>query len=238
MSVVLKKYLNTTADEVNRRTFNIWMGLSLGNKYFTREHIREYLLWSLAHTKERVLIFICDRIHAYNIKALDGKSERASVKRAMKAGEEKAREVRGIIDGLNADEQRRISLLRWDDVSGGELYERALKAVREAYEQNFEFRKLIINIIKDARPDRADQFSRMSKERMDHLAEYVLHEIPILVNGVSDSEGRAYTLFPYPGTNALDDLSIGLNTGVVFPKLAKKLEIKNRIAIVDAWVEE
>jgi len=59
-------YLNTTKEEVIGKRFNIVLGLSLGNRYFTTEHIRSYLLWAIEKTKNKVAIIIPDKIQAIN----------------------------------------------------------------------------------------------------------------------------------------------------------------------------
>lgn len=49
----IEKYLNTTQAEVEGNQFNVFLGLSLGNRYWTSEHIWAFLLWALKHSKEK-----------------------------------------------------------------------------------------------------------------------------------------------------------------------------------------
>ena len=59
-------YLNTTKEDIDAKAFNIYFGFSLGNKYFTPEHIRSYIAWALENTKEKVAVLIQDKIQAIN----------------------------------------------------------------------------------------------------------------------------------------------------------------------------
>ena len=65
-------YLNTTKEEVESNKYNIWFGISLGNRYFSKENLKEYIPWLVRHTKDHVLVVIGDSIHAINIEVLDG----------------------------------------------------------------------------------------------------------------------------------------------------------------------
>ncbi len=63
---------------------------------------------------------------------------------------------------------------------------------------------------------------------------YHQDKIKIFLN---EFEGKIYDLHPYPGLSCLDDLLMNLQNGKLFPKLAKMLDIKNKIAEVEAYVE-
>ena len=67
--MIIKNYLGTTKEEVDSKKFNICIGVSLGNKRFTKENIKKYIIWALDKTKEDILILIPDRIHAINVEA-------------------------------------------------------------------------------------------------------------------------------------------------------------------------
>jgi hypothetical protein len=82
------------------------------------------------------------------------------------------------------------------------------------------------------------RLSKMSLEELNRLADYVLYELPSFVNGVHGTEDNiVYTLLPYPGLNSLDDLTIGLSNRTMFVDLADKLQLSNRIGILEAYVE-
>jgi hypothetical protein len=39
----IESYLDITPEEITSRAHNIWLGISLGNKYFTKENIEKYI---------------------------------------------------------------------------------------------------------------------------------------------------------------------------------------------------
>ena len=77
---------------------NIFLGISLGNKYFTEERVKRYLLWSLSQTKEAVAILIPDKIHPINYEVKSGWSRPRSVRVAEKIGQEIYHMIAGIIE--------------------------------------------------------------------------------------------------------------------------------------------
>lgn len=60
------KYINTVKGEVSLRKFNIFIGISLGNKFFSRKNLSEYISWALENTREEVVVLIADDLHAIN----------------------------------------------------------------------------------------------------------------------------------------------------------------------------
>jgi len=43
----IKKYIATNKKEVESKVFNIYIGISIRNKYFTSENIKKYIDWAL-----------------------------------------------------------------------------------------------------------------------------------------------------------------------------------------------
>ena len=53
--------------ELQDRHYQIGVGISLGSKWFSVENITELVKWSLQYTKDRVIVYIADSIHAINL---------------------------------------------------------------------------------------------------------------------------------------------------------------------------
>ena len=70
-------------NNVLSKKYNILLAISLGNKWFTKENLKEYVKWALANTKERVLIWVADKIHAVNYEVKDKRSQEASLGREL-----------------------------------------------------------------------------------------------------------------------------------------------------------
>lgn len=231
-------YLNITPKEVAEKQHNIWIGVSLGNKYFTRKHIEEYIKWSILNTKQKVLIVIPDVLHSINLEVLDRRSPQRALQKAIRIGDSKEAEIKEIISQLSSDDQNKIEIIRWTNILKNKEYEHNLKIIKEEFLNNIEFHKFIVDIIKKGRPDRSLRLSKMSLAELNRLADYVLYELPSFVNGVHGKEDNiVYTLLPYPGLNSLDDLTIGLSNRTMFVDLADKLQLSNKIGILEAYVE-
>jgi len=110
-------FLNTTIEEIKSKRYNIWLGISLGNKSFTKELIKDYLEWSLNFTKEDVLVVIGDRLYAINLEVLDGYSKLAALRKALKKGDEKEREIKEILAEIPEDKARLIKVVRFKHVT-------------------------------------------------------------------------------------------------------------------------
>lgn len=232
--VRVEEYLNTTKQEVEDKNFNIWLGVSLGNKYFTKEHIWAYIEWALKYTKEGVLVVIPDTLHSVNLEVLDNKSSTAALRKAIKMGDSKYSEIKEIIYKLLPKEQSKIKVARWGDVINTVHYQKNLQIIKNEYVHNADFRYHIRDIVKSGRQDRIGRLGRLAEQELDRLCEYVLGEIPHFINGVQ-LDNIVYTLIPYPGVTKLDELFIGLQNKTLFPEIAEKLHITNKIAILSAY---
>tara|TARA_B100000745_G_C20154816_1_gene395726 strand:- start:9410 stop:10114 length:705 start_codon:yes stop_codon:yes gene_type:complete len=231
----IQNYLNTTEKEVADKKHNIWIGISLGNNYFTKENIEEYIRWAFENTKEKALVVIGDSIQAINIEVLDSKNKGQAFRRAMKLGDKKYLEIQEIF-AENPYLKEKVSVVRWNEINSNPTYQKRLAFVSEAFLKNKNFHDCIINIVKLGRKDREEKIAKLSDKELDRLAEYILQEIPHFVDGVQGYDEHTYTLIPYPGLTMLDQLFVGLNNKALYPELVEKLNIQNKIAIVEAYI--
>lgn len=234
----IEKYLNTNKKEVDDRVHNIWIGISLGNKYFTHDRIQKYIEWAVAHTKERVLVVIGDIIHAANIEIFSDRTPQAALRKALKLGDERYTEIQAIVDRLPKELQEKVRIVRWREVIDASHYQHNLRIIKGAYATNSAFTATIRSIVKAGRPDRSKEIETLPDVAFDKLAEYVLNEIPHFINGVQGyGEEVVYTLIPYPGLSLLDQFLIDLQTGIIFPEIKSQLQLENKIAILEAYTD-
>ena len=57
----IKKYYNTTKEELEAKKYNIFVPICVGNKFFLDDvtptkNISNYIDWALNHTKEKIII--------------------------------------------------------------------------------------------------------------------------------------------------------------------------------------
>jgi tRNA-dependent cyclodipeptide synthase len=223
----IKSYLNTTQREVDVKGMNILLGVSLGNRYFNKTNIENFLLWSLDHTKSKVAILIADDIQTINYHIRNGYSKERAKKVASRKGEEMETVIREVTSCLNPTERKRVVILRWHDIETSE-YSEKLKVIKKAFQQNVEFKKRVLGIVQDYNTKTS------SGDILEQLAEYLLRELPILIEGVHH-EKHVYELLLYPGLSGIDNLAVELQEGKVFPKISSSLHITSKLKILEAY---
>ena len=60
------KYFNVTQEEIEKKLFNIFIGISLGNKLLTKDLAKKYIKWAYENTRDHVLVLIADDIDTIN----------------------------------------------------------------------------------------------------------------------------------------------------------------------------
>ncbi|MFA5127947.1 MAG: tRNA-dependent cyclodipeptide synthase [Patescibacteria group bacterium] len=229
----IEKYFNCTQDEIDARQFNFFVGISLGNKYFSKENIEKYILWALDKTKDDVAILIADEIHAINYEVFDGYSAERAASVALRKGTEIEVMINEIKNSLPKEKRHLIKIAKWRDYKESQFYKDSISVIVEEFENDTEFHQYILDIIKENFKKRVDGFGR---DKLDRLAAYIIDELPFLLNGLG-LEGKNYNLHPYPGSSLLDDLWMGLRQKTIFPELAEKLKIINKVAQIEAYVD-
>ena len=78
----MKLYKVRSGEErlVYNKSYNIGVGISLGNKWFSVENILGLIEWSLKYTKDFVIVYVADSIHAINIEVRNRKSQQRHLK--------------------------------------------------------------------------------------------------------------------------------------------------------------
>lgn len=228
----IKTYLNTNEKEVKSKKFNIFIGISLGNRYFSKENIKKYILWAIENTKNDVLVLIADQNHAINYEILNNYKPKRALNVALTKGKEVKSSIEKIIRSLPKENRGLVKVARWNDVRKSKYYKEKIKLILKEFKHNKRFHDFIIKI---ARKNLGKKSGDLSKKKLERLSLYVLDELPIILNGL-EFEGKIYNLHPYPGLTLLDDLLMGLQNKTLFSKLAEKLQIKNKIAVIEAYV--
>jgi len=226
----IKTYLNTTPEDIEAKKFNIFIGISLGNKYFSREHIKSYLLWALENTKEKVAVLIPDKIHSVNYEVRSRYTKERALKTAVKEGEKVREIIKDILNDLSKQKRDSVEILKWEDIETTEHKERVL-ILNEEFNKNEQFKNSIIEIVKEN-----IQSEKITHSDYEKLASYPLEELPMLVNGIG-YKGISYELLPYPGISKIDYLAIGLQEAKIFPELSKRLKIRTKLKLIEAYIE-
>lgn len=224
----IKTYLNTTEQEIIAKKFNILIGISLGNKYFTREHIRDYLLWAITNTNKSVVVLIPDKIHALNYEVRCGYKKMRANTVATRDGNKIENLVQNILSEFTPEQRSLVLILKWHDIETPK-HQETVRLLYNEFEKNTQFKNEIIKIVKESiKLDKADDLN------LAKLAAYPLEELPMLISGIEFNNIK-YELLPYPGISSIDHLVIGLQDGSIFPEITKKLNILNKLRLIEAY---
>jgi len=225
----IQKIFNTTISEINSKKFNIFIGISLGNKWFTKENFQEYLNWALEHTKDKVLFWIGDKIQAINYNVRNKNHSKYNNNRALKNGLKIREMLKDLISELPREKQNKIKILRWGEYEEyDEFCKKYTSIIYNEFKKNPKFQKEILQLIKKLITDR-----KFSDEEYLELSKYLLEEFVGSYSGIN-YELNYYGMYLYPQESLLHHFIEKLQQGKIFPELNKKLpKEKVALAIVD-----
>lgn len=221
----MKKLFNANKEEIEVKKYNIFIGISLGNKWFTKENLREYLKWALKHTKEKVLIFIVDEIQAINYNVRNKKySEKENLQRALRNGKQIKGSLKNLLSEFPEEDKKKIKILRWESYKDSDsFYKKYTPKVYEEFETNQKFKKQILNLVKNMIQDR-----EFSEEDYLNFSKYLLEEFVASYSGIKYFLDY-YGFFIYPQESPLHEFIIKIQKGKIFSDLNKKLP-KEKVA--------
>ncbi len=228
----IENILDADIKAIEYRKFNICIGISLGNKYFTKPRVKEFIEWALRYTKNDVLVWVADLPHAVNFEILKGYTKERAEELAIKKGQEIINSVQKIINSLPKETQSKVYIANWNSISRDETTLNHKKAVYEEFKSNPDFKLFVLNLVKK----QLDKRCPKEEYKIERLASYALEELSVLINGIRYGD-KAYTLMPYPQATKLNELIHGLQNNELFPKLAQKLLIINKLVMVEAYTE-
>ncbi|MEK7461922.1 MAG: tRNA-dependent cyclodipeptide synthase [Patescibacteria group bacterium] len=229
----LGQVIGATQKDIESKKFNYWIGVSLGYKYFNKDNIQTYIEWAISNTKNSIFILVADWIYAINLEVLDKRDKQLALRKAMRLGDAKIAEITDIINALAPEVANRIKIGRWKDIESSEIHQNRVKILFEEFKKKTDFYNRIIEIVKDTFKNNP---KNVTQEDLEKLAEYVLHEMPVFLDGIH-LFGNTYDATLYPKIGLIDLLEKDLQEGVVFPEITKRLEIKSPAAIIEAYVD-
>ena len=118
----IKQVFNSTRKEVTAKKFNIFIAISLGNKWFTKESIRKYLNLCLKFSKSKVVFLIADKIQIINYNVRNNNKKEYNIRRAQRNGGKIKKIIDSLILELPKKEQRKINVLRWEEYEEQDVF--------------------------------------------------------------------------------------------------------------------
>ena len=132
--------LNFNPESLKLKRYNVFIGLSLGNRYFKDpNNIKDFLSWSLKNSTSDVLIFIPDKIHAINYQVKDKYRYEKALRTALRKGQQIKQQVEEVSLQFDPIQKQRIKILTWADIEKSGDYERRKKILYEEFANNPQF---------------------------------------------------------------------------------------------------
>ncbi len=206
------------ADLLNRH-YNLGVGISLGNKWFSPENIISLIEWSFLYTKDYVVVYVADSIHAINIEVRYRENTKKSIERAKKMGEDILKEVKELADKKFTSEQnQKIVYAMWEGLLTPSFREK-VDFLYERYANDEAFKSAIIELIEDFTKRESRVFSSEDKQR---LGMYIIEELPEILTRVP-IDGHLFDAHIYPFDGKLPEFVEKIQEGSIFPDIKSKI---------------
>lgn len=211
-----------TKDELYSNKYNIGVGISLGSRWFTADNIMGLIEWSLQYSKEYVIVYVADSIHALNIevryKRAKHRPEKA-LKIAMGMGTKVIEEVYSLsCKKFSPEVFSKIHFARWDDILTTE-FNRKVEFLNALYYGNADFRHQILEFVEEhlSQDDRV-----FSEEDKVLLGRYMVAELPELICRVP-IKGLTFDCNVYPFDSKFLAFVEDIQQGKAYPNIAEAI---------------
>lgn len=230
------KYFNVTEEEVEQKMFNIFVGISLGNKLLTPELARHYVQWGHDHTNKNAVILIADKIDAINWEVFRG----LPPEEALRKSEQKGYGVAGMFDKARRRLARetgdmgyisQVHVIFWEDIHNWG-YDMLRGILQSEYDNNPEFQKAVLGFVDKYIELRQTEVSESDKHR---LADYIIDELPTLLGGIYWDQ-TLYNLILYPTyvDSGMSQFVLDIRGGKYFD--ASKLQLRQISVLVEDYL--
>lgn len=211
-------------EEILAKKINVFIGISLGNKWFSRENLREYILWALKYSNEKVLIWVADKIHAVNYEIKDRQKPGNALKRAIKEGDKRITLINEIISELPPREQQKVEIIRCKDLEVLEFHKKRRAFFYKKFKEDEKFKDEIFKIVKSTIT------LKFEDNELERLSEYVLDELPEIM-GAFEYSGVEYSVHPYPVDTKISQFTEKVQNKEIFPEIVNELKFKNMACV-------
>lgn len=193
------KYFHISQREIDDKLFNIFIGISLGNKLHTPDLVKSYIQWAYEKTNTNVVILIADKIDAVNWEVFRGLSRED----ALKKTKQKGYGVSGMFDKARRKLAKetgdmgyiaRIHIVFWDDIINYG-YVGMREVLEKEYWTNPTFQEKVLFFVNKYIALR--EATSITLEQKHKLAGYIIDELPTLIGGILWNK-TLYNVILYP----------------------------------------
>jgi tRNA-dependent cyclodipeptide synthase len=232
------KLFNVTNKEISNKMFNIFVGISLGNKLLTPKLAKKYVKWAHQNTKDNALILIADEIDIINWQIFRELSEKEAAKKVkFKAFgiasmfEKAKREL--YKDNNDPTFITKIHTIFWSDIRN-EGYEELRKILETQFNTNKLFKEKVLYFVNKYLELR--DYIATDKQK-DQLASYIINELPTLIGGIYWDK-TLYNLILYPTyiDSGMSDFVLEIRSGKYFD--ANLLQLRQICVLAEDYLEK
>jgi tRNA-dependent cyclodipeptide synthase len=178
----------------NKEKYNCILGISVGSRDFSKDHIKKYIDYCLKNFN-KILIIVVDEIKKYNWIAI-GEDEKDAETKAVYEGKEMMIAVKKILKFLKQEKKdiSRIKIMTWNEiVKDTTNYISVLQILRKYYTEDAAFHDDCIRMVKkyfDKRKTKAPN--------LEIASNYVLMETALFML-IGQHTKEKYCIDVYPG---------------------------------------
>jgi tRNA-dependent cyclodipeptide synthase len=209
-----------TVEELENKEYQIGIGVSLGNKWFSIENTAELVKWSLYKSKGLVIIYVADAIHAINLEVRKRISREKADEVADNLGNQFLSEIKDYLEkSLSQEDLLKIRYAKWKDITDEEYTEKT-KFLYSFCKTDPKFKNTIDDIIKGFVKIEKRKFS---DDDITKLGTYLIEELPECMCRVKIA-GNDCDAWVYPyGDSSVSDLIYDLIEGKIFPEIKENI---------------
>ena len=227
----IANFFQTTTEAIERKRWNPYLGISIQNRAFTTEYIREYASWACERAREGAAIVVVDVLQRINNQVLNRDKVPNAIDKAFRKADEVQLRCAEALASLAPEQRSRIVVLDWGDIMDGEFFVHNSQVFRGEFETNPPFRDFLMQLTSRNLGRIVD---RLDAVQVETLAQYMLFELPELVTGFVH-EGRHYNLNVYPGS--ISSVCEELARQEFFAAIRERLRFIGPHACIEAYSE-
>ncbi|MFA5996224.1 MAG: tRNA-dependent cyclodipeptide synthase [Candidatus Paceibacterota bacterium] len=212
--------------ELQARKYNIGVAISLGNKWFSVENTAELVRWALQYSRESVVVYAADTIHAINLEVRN----RIPYDKAVRSATGKGREILSKVEeyikiNFRPDEAEKVFYATWKDLDDS-TYKRKVNYLYGLFESSVAFAEALKAIVRN---QIAKEERKFSEEDVSKFATYILEELPECISRVP-VRGIPCDAYAYPFDGELAQFVERIQQGEEFPEIkANILDTKPKV---------
>ena len=232
------KLFGTTREEVELKKFNIFIGISLGNKLLTKELAKAYVEWAVERTKDNVAVLIADEIDAVNWVIFNNLDEASATEKvsnkAQGLNDMFSRALKIIAREKDSTIENRVKVIRWKDIKT-ERFNKLLTILESEFETNLDFRNRVLSFVKKYCELRKKSVAESDQVK---LSGYILAELPTLLEGI-EFNGILYNMIFYPTyiDSGMSQFVLDIQNGI-YPNLLSKLQLSVKCVMAESYFKK